>query len=264
MGASDVVDTPHFRVRGGVVTPRLPDMPVDNELADHIAAELVPLGVVPDATAFERVFVETVLAAAVSPERAWARFYRNTLRRLRRPGPDGCDSVSTFGRIYARVSALIRGTTVLDVGCCFGFLPIMLAERDPRLAIAGCDVVPGTAALADRTARSLGCRTRFIAADAARLPARSVGVDTVLAVHVLEHLPAAATAGVLAELCRVARRRVVVAVPLEDAPDPTYGHLQAFDLRSLAELGEASGWSWTVQDYEGGWLILDRSSTPAA
>jgi hypothetical protein len=62
----------------------------------------------------------------------------------------------------------------------------------------------------------------------------------------------------LAELCRVARRRVVVAVPLEDVPDPTYGHARVFDLPALADLGRATGWAWSAEEYEGGWLVLDR------
>ena len=82
-----------------------------------------------------------------------------------------------------------------------------------------------------------------------------------LAVHVLEHLPAEVSALALAQLRRVARHRVVVAVPLEEAPDPTFGHVQAFDLARLARLGaaqEAPGWSQAVYAADGGWLVLDR------
>jgi len=65
----------------------------------------------------------------------------------------------------------------------------------------------------------------------------------------------------LAELCRVARRRVVVAVPLEEVPDPAFGHLQAFSLARLARLGaDAPGWSHTVSAADGGWLVLDRAA----
>ena len=92
-------------------------------------------------------------------------------------------------------------------------------------------------------------------------------MDTVLAVHVLEHLPAEVSALALAQLRRVARHRVVVAVPLEEAPDPTFGHVQAFDLRRLARIGadpetpespESPGWSQAVYAADGGWLVLDR------
>jgi SAM-dependent methyltransferase len=258
VSGAKVVETPHFRVAAGVVQPRFPYARVDNSLADHIAAELAPLGLVGDAEAFERIFVATVLASAVTPTAAWTAFYRNTLRRLRRAGPRGVDSVATFARIYARVTSLIRGRSVLDVGCCFGFLPMLLAEREPGMAVVACDLVPTTAALAHGVAQSRRNRAVFIAGDARRLPMGSATVDTVTSVHLLEHLPQGSTAGVLAELCRVARRRVVIAVPLEAVPDPTYGHERVFDLPALADLGRATGWSWSVDEYEGGWLVVDR------
>ena len=131
---------------------------ISNELAGHIATELAPLGLVPDGPAFERVFVDTVQATHPDPMQAWARFYGNTMRRLRRPDPGGTGSVATFARIYAHVMSLIRGTTVLDVGCCFGFLPLLAADRNPRLRVLGTDLVPSAVALAGRISRAQGSR----------------------------------------------------------------------------------------------------------
>jgi len=254
------VQTPHFLIADGRVRARAPHG-ISNELADHIAAELVPLGLVPDGPAFERVFVDAVLSTQPDPNRAWAAFYGNTLRRLRHADGAGTGSVATFARIYERALSLVRGTTVLDVGCCFGFLPLLAAERDPRLKVIGTDLVPAAAALAGRISRARGGRARFAAANLLALPIGDMAVDTVLAVHVLEHLPAEASAPALAQLRRVARQRVVIAVPLEEVPDPTFGHLQAFDLPRLAELGPDPGWSRTVHAADGGWLILDRVSS---
>ena len=109
-------ETPHFLIQDGRVRPRFPPAGISNELADHIAAELVPLGLVPDGSAFEQFFVDTVLATHPDPMQAWTVFYGNTMRRLRRPDASGTDSVTTFARIYQHVLSLIRGTTVLDVG----------------------------------------------------------------------------------------------------------------------------------------------------
>jgi SAM-dependent methyltransferase len=254
------IQTPHFFIANGRARPRVPHG-ISNELADHIAAELGPLGLVPDGSAFERLFVDTVLATHPDPVQAWTVFYGNTLRRLRRPDRGGTGSVATFARIYDHVLELVRGTTVLDVGCCFGFLPLLAAEKNPRLRVIGTDLLPSAAALAGHVSRAQGSRARFAVADLLALPVADQAVDTVLAVHVLEHLPAEASARALAQLRRVARRRVVVAVPLEDTPDPVFGHLQAFDLPRLARLGadpQAPGWSRAVHAADGGWLVLDR------
>jgi len=258
------IQTPHFLVQDGSVRPRFEPAAIGNELAGFIAAELAPLGLVPDGPAFERLFTALVLAGDGDPVRAWAAFYRNTLRGLRRPGPGGTDSVATFARIYAHALSLIRGATVLDTGCCFGFLPLLAAERSPRLRVIGTDLAPAAAALAGRISRRQRGRARFAAADLLALPFAGGSVDTVLAVHVLEHLPARQSGQAVAQLCRVARHRVVIAVPLEEVPDPTFGHAQAFGLAGLARLGHVPGWSRAVYRADGGWLVLDRRRRPAA
>jgi SAM-dependent methyltransferase len=254
------IQTPHFLIANGHVRLRYPHG-ISNELADHIAGELGPLGLVPDGSAFERLFVDTVLATHPDPLQAWAAFYGNTLRRLRRADGAGTGSVATFARIYRHALSLIRGRTILDVGSCFGFLPLLIAERDPRLRVIGMDLVPAAAMLAGRMACEQGNRARFAAADLLALPFADEAADTVLAVHVLEHLPAEACYPALVQLCRVARRRVVVAVPLEDTPDPIFGHIQAFDLHKLASIAvsvDTPGWSRAVYSADGGWLVLDR------
>ena len=252
------ITTPHFLIRDGHVRPRFPGG-ISNELADHIAAELTPLGLVPDGLAFEQIFVDAVLATHPDPVQAWTAFYANTIRRLRRPDPGGGGSLATFARIYERALSLIRGGIALDVGCCFGFLPLLAAERYPRLRVIGADLVPGTAALARRICRAQGGCARFLAGDLLDLPVADQAVDTAVAIHVLEHLPAEACRPALAQLRRVARHRVVIAVPLEQEPDPTFGHLQAFDLPRLASIGDAPGWSRAVHAADGGWLVLDRN-----
>src|SRR5699024_8047314 len=106
----------------------------------------------------------------------------------------------------------------------------------------GSDVNPGTAALAGRVAADLRSRAAFVAADARRLPFADRAADTVTLVHVLEHLPPPQGREALGEALRVAGRRVVVAVPLEDHAEPAFGHVRTFTLADLAELGAGTGW----------------------
>ena len=310
--------TQSFRVSHGRVRSRLST--VDNDLGDLIVAELGPLGLVPDAAAFEAAFVSAVLSTHDSPEQAWLGFYRRSLARLdagpddaatgphrvaegphrsaggpdeaatgphravegphrAAGGPDGAatgvpgtaggmpetgpgdgtGSLATFGRIYRRAATLLPPGSVLDVGSCFGFFPLFLRRARPDLAVLASDLVPGTAALAARMAALLHRPMHCLAADATRLPLADRSVDAVILLHVLEHLPAPAGAAAVAEALRVARQRVVLAVPLEPEPDPTYGHVVAFTLTGLADLGAAvPQWSAAVAEGDGGWLVLDR------
>lgn len=256
---SALVETPHFRVLGACVEPRQPLL-VDNDLADAIVDELGPLGLIPDVSAFEDLFVRTVESSAPTAGLAWNSFYRNTLGRLRKPaaavGDDG--SVATFGRIYAAAARLVSGSSTLDVGCCFGFFPILLAEQRPDLRVIASDLSVGTVALAGQVAASLGSAASFLPADAAALPFRDRAVDTVTVLHLLEHLPITTGAAVVNEALRVADRRVVVAVPLEETPNSAYGHLRAFSVGSLAALGQSTGWRSSAWLRDGGWLCLDR------
>lgn len=253
----DLVETEHFRVLGACVEPR-DTAHLDNDLTDAIATELAPLGLIPDSAAFERVFVRVVVGSAPTPVLAWNNFYRNTLARLRAPAPQSAGSVSTFARIYAEVTDLVVGATVLDVGSCFGFLPLLLAERRPDLVVLGSDITPGSAVLAGRVAANLRSRARFVAADGRRLPFCDRAVDTVTLVHVLEHLPLDEGHEALGEALRVAARRVIVAVPLEERADPAFGHVRTFSLADLADLGASTGWGSRTWCRDGGWLVLDR------
>jgi hypothetical protein len=81
--------------------------------------------------------------------------------------------------------------------------------------------------------------------------------DTIFAV--LEHLPRGVDRPVLAEMLRVARRRVVVAVPFEDEPDRAWGHVRTFDAADLRELGASTGRPFEITDHHGGWLVIDTT-----
>ena len=90
------------------------------------------------------------------------------------------------------------------------------------------------------------------------MPLADRSADTVLAVHLLEHLAPALAPRVLAEMLRVARRRVVIAVPFEDAPNPTWGHVRTFDRASSRRARRrTTGRPYTVDEHHGGWLVVD-------
>ncbi len=243
-----------------LVVHRLSRGAIDNDIGRLIAEEIVGPELLRGPGAFERCFAGIVESTGPSPHSCWRRFYFNTLRALERADGGEADNspISTFRRIYQHAAALLRGTTMLDVGSCFAFFPMLLAADGARRVTAS-DLDPPTVALARRIAGELGLTLDFEVADVTRpLPFAPGSFDTVTALHVLEHLPADRTGTVLASLCRAARRRVIVAVPLESVPDPVYGHRQAFDLDRLTALAaDIPGWHGSAHEYLGGWLALE-------
>ena len=236
-----------------------PPAGLDADLGDAIAAGRH--GPPPaDLAAFEATFMALVEAGAPEPERAWDAFYDRTLARVEGQWgvAAGTGNIATFSRIWARAATLARGSSVLDVGTCFGFLPLAWAARPGAPALLAVELSPASAALAARQARRLGRSISVLCADGTQLPLRDRAVSTVLVLHVLEHLDGPAAERLLSEGLRVADRRVVVAVPIESRPDPLFGHLQVFDLAGLAERGRRTGWQVSLADADGAWLVLDR------
>ena len=229
--------------------------PLDNDLAGWIDRALVLPGVV-SPERFEDAFVAIVTSAAPDPEEAWLAFYRNTLDALHgEPVPGGTNAQTQ--PVHERAAELAVGD-VLELGCCFGFLSLRLAAAGHR--VVATDLAPGTVGLLGRIAPRLGLPVRTLPADARAVPLPDGAVDTVLAVHLLEHLPAEEGKAVVAEAVRLARRRVVVAVPFETTPNETWGHVTIVDEQVLRALGEDTGLPFTVTRHHGGWLVIDRCS----
>jgi SAM-dependent methyltransferase len=228
---------------------------LDNDLAGWLDRVLIRPGLLP-ATSFEEAFVAIVAASAPDPMDAWTAFYRNTIDGLVRGGTDPGGTIAEFAPVHERAVLLVEGPDVLELGCCFGFLSLRLAELGHR--VTALDLVPGTVRLLTAVAERLGVAVAAVAGDVTAVPLADRCADTVLAVHLLEHLPVEAAAVAVAEMVRLARRRVVVAVPFEDEPNPTWGHLRRFDTRALAELGASTGLRYQVHEHHGGWLVLDH------
>lgn len=258
-----MVRTPHFDLttvaHRAVVVHRVPPDRIDDDLSGLLADELFQPGWLRGGELFEHLFTGIVLSSHPDPLVAWEGFYRRTLDRVRGaidgPSSGAHGTIADYAPVYARVEALLAEGTVLELGSCFGFLALRLARagRD----VTASDISSGTVDLLRAVAPRLGVALATRVDDAARVHAPDRSVDNVLAVHLLEHLDAAHGARVLAEALRVARRRVVVAVPLEDEADATWGHVRTISLTDLDAWGRATGLPYRVDDHHGGWLVVD-------
>lgn len=262
-----LVRTAHFELwRHGwrlVVRHRMTPDAIDDALTTIINDELFGPGWVTGSEMFERIFTGVVLTSAATPIDAWLLFYRNSLRRYEAAAPEpvvGADALTDFASIHRHADELVPlDATVLELGCCFGFLSLRLARAAGRTVIAS-DLSAGTVGLLQVVADRLGLPLQTLVADAARIPRPDRSVDAVLLVHLLEHLDAEHCRRAIDEALRVASRRVIIAVPYEDEPTPAYGHLWTLCEDDLRAWGAATtGWTWSVHEHVGGWLVFDRA-----
>jgi SAM-dependent methyltransferase len=97
---------------------------------------------------------------------------------------------------------------ILEIGVGEGHVTARVRERLPAAAIVGVDL-PDDELAGQWRAADLAC----VFGDATRLPSRGGAFDLVLAIEVLEHIPAPDAA--LAELARVCSGALIASVPFE-------------------------------------------------
>ncbi len=265
----DSVRTEHFDVRH--VGPRVhidhwvPASRIDDDVAGLLADELFTPGWLRGTELFERIFTGVVRSSTPDALESWLLFYRNSLVRVAQElGGDGGrgrvsghGTIADYAPVYGHAEQLLAEGSVLELGSCFGFLSLRLAGQGR--AVIASDVAAGTMRLLATIAPLLGVRVGTRVADASRYPDADDCADNVLAIHLLEHLDPDQGTRTVAEAVRLARRRVVVAVPLEDEADETWGHVRTVTLDDLRAWGEATGLPHQVHELHGGWLVIDVS-----
>lgn len=151
----------------------------------------------------------------------------------------------------------VAGDSVLDIACGSGYLTRLLAQ-DHRVTGADFVIDPGLAAQAHHI--------RWDQVDIVGLPYRDGEFDTVVCAHTLEHL--ADIHGALAELRRVAKRRLIVVLPRQRAYRYTFDlHLHFFPYRWQVELlmrSSGEGNPGRCENLGGDWFYVEDRPDPAA
>lgn len=254
----DTLCTTHFCAHrsDGVleVTHSLGVHDLSDDLAELLADELDDAGVLCGQPEFEAVFAGVVESTDPDREEAWYRFYANSLDRLERGS-------SAFAPVHEHAASLLVGHRLVDLGSCFGFFPLRAAGEG--YAVLATDLSAPTMDLLTRAATRLGRPVKTLACDASRVPLADRVADTVTVLHLIEHLESDVTERVLDEALRLARRRVIAAVPFEAEPRACYGHIQRFDESVLRSLGSRIAERHNdvcvdVHSHHGGWLVFDR------
>jgi len=146
--------------------------------------------------------VDWKLRAPQADDREWVRVYNVSWEHWERPDLTPTDLTEIIG-------LLDDYSSMLDVGCGDGFLLEILRKHCDRLG--GVDI----AAKALTSARQrLGVEALLAQAFAENLPFADDSFDAVVSTHTIEHVrdPRAA----VAEMLRVAARRMIVLTPCQD------------------------------------------------
>lgn len=257
--APDAVCTPRFcALRRDALLTVEHDLSPDelcDELAVLLADQLVDAGALHGQCEFELVFTGIVRTTVDGAVPSWLRFYRNSLKLLE-------TGATAFAPVHERAAVLTLGSRLVDLGSCFGFFPLRMSANG--FDVTATDLSGPTMQLLELASQRLGRPLRTICADAANVPLQDRYADTVTVLHLIEHLATEQIDAVAHEALRLARCRVVIAVPFEDEPRECYGHRQRFDAAVLARLAGRlryahPGITTSVHEFHGGWLILDRA-----
>jgi ubiquinone/menaquinone biosynthesis C-methylase UbiE len=139
------------------------------------------------------------------------------------------------------------GQTVLEVGCGRGFLAGLLSARG--LKVTGCDIVLSE----DVILKYPG--VTFFEGNVQLLPLDDDSFDVVISTHTLEHVQD--LSGAIAELRRVARRRLIVVVPRQRPYKYAFNlHTQFFPYRWSIEGAFGHRPGVTIRNL-GDWFYLE-------
>ena len=258
-----------------VVLHSLEQAEIDADLICFIENELSPFGFISTEAEFGATLFAVLASTFPAPRdqlTIWRRFCLNTLMKLRDhiahppATPPTISYVAPFATIYRRVFDLYTGHSFLDVGCSFGFLPVLLAERVHDACIMGCDNNPDALRFSLDLAATTGARQVMFSLQNILAPTiLCLGTfDTVTALHLLEHISERDVPTALTHLLQLTSKRLLIAVPYEKEAQALYGHRCVFTPEKLHAWGkwciEALGGvgQYQVEEVAGGMLIVDR------
>jgi SAM-dependent methyltransferase len=282
-GGYTIIETPHFYLATRTIAPTIlvihwfaPE-DINADIGYYFMQELKLPGILLHPQDYGELFGAVICSLSPrEPLEALSLYGHNTMQRYWQlltadqtstisPSP-----IAVFSTLYRRVFALQAGTSFLDAGCSFGFLPLLIAKRFATYArVVGIDIQDEAFAVAYDLAKDMGIsHVQFRQIDLLKNDVGNLGhFDTVTLLHVLEHFSEEQMYHVLTNLLPITARRLIIAVPYEEGvAEEVYGHLQIFTREKLQRLGQWCLQRWGegrmyYEDSADGLLLLDRTTS---
>ncbi len=222
-----------------------------------MARDLLETGVLRTVDEFHRAVTALVTSRDANWQECWSAYYRSSISAL-------TDGHCPFSPVHDRAVTEMVGDSAVEIGCCFGFLSLRLSREGVETVASDLD--PSVLRLLRTCAPAGVSAPRTVCLDARTTPLAPGTADTVFLIHVLEHLDEDTGWDVIRETLRLARHRLVIAVPFEEVAVTQYGHIRTFDLLALHRLAtritragrdRSIGVRTRVDEHHGGWLVVD-------
>src|SRR5712692_153059 len=278
-GGYDIHETNHFllftreKAPSIIVAHWFAPEAIDANIGYFFIQELKPFDIIECSEDFGNLF--SAIVGSVHPfqvQRAFRLYADNTIERYHRILEGKSKAIAhqpldDFATIYKRVLQLLVGDTVLDAGCSFGFLPLLIAEYVPSIKqIVAVDILDSFETVRTIAQERNFPQVEFKQADLlSEYFCASELYDNVIALHVLEHFTETDMYRVLVNLWEVTARRLIVAVPYEPGQaERAHGHEQLFTTAKLECIGQwcldnfIDASSMRCEDCIGGMLFIDK------
>lgn len=159
---------------------------------------------------------------------------------------------------YKYIIEHIKGNSILDIGSCEGYLPILCKLKKPELEVTASDINYEYMGFPRNYCDRHNLKINFIKLNILQ-PKIQKKFDTTVSFHVLEHFKEKKNITVIKNHIKLAQMRAILVVPFEEFIT-TKRHKQILNIEKLEKIVQRLGHPYKIEQISG-WnraLIIDR------
>jgi len=123
--------------------------------------------------------------------------------------------IGDFLKIYRYTNKQIIGESVIDIGSCDCYFPIIVKVMNPKLDVTASDKTMDGLLFLKKICNNKKIKVNILKLDILKNINAKLRFDTVVNIHVLEHIPASLNFEFINNCLKLADKRVITVVPIE-------------------------------------------------